>query len=334
MGFFSDSDKWGRGTRELPPELQPGGSGDSDKGTDKDFPTTLELDLDEHTLTEDLRGYDISVPSLDGKVRMFGKYTREDIENQLQWSGVTDAIRDKGYHDTELELNYLSELDQRIFLRADNEVLIHIRLKLSHFRFRLHPAAPRIKLLYIDWLLTQHPRNKNFRPERLFPGQELPGLGVFPQLTEFIRNLAMGVGARGAFNIPEYFHDAMLFHRQFNFYDPLREAFFRGIIRDLRRYGAREISHAFAERRITNQNGEALDWKPGEMISIVTPKLADQIWSPDYYTKVVRELKRIRFRLTERPEDFQSGGEVSPDAPGIRPRADGDTTGTAPAESD
>ncbi|MCR9141403.1 MAG: hypothetical protein NXI24_04065 [bacterium] len=305
MGFFSDSDKWGRGKRELPPELEPGGPGEpgSDKSTDKDFPGNLQLDLDEDILSEDLRGYQISPPTRDGKVRMFGKYTREDIENQLQWSGVTDAIRDKGYTNTELELNYLSELDQRIFVREAGEVLIHIRLKLSHFRFRLQPAAPRIKLLYIDWLLTQHPRSQNYRPERLFPGQELPGLGIFAQLTEFIRNLAMGVGARGAFNIPEYFHDAMLFHRQFNFYDPLREAFFRGIIRDLRRHGAREISHAFADRRIFNQNGEALDWKPGEMISIVTPRLADQIWSPDYYTRVVRELKRIRFRLTERPPE-------------------------------
>ena len=81
MGFFDNSDKWGRGKRELPPELQPGAPADpvSDKATDKDFPGNLELDLDDDVLAEDLRGYDIGVPSLDGKVRMFGKYTREDI---------------------------------------------------------------------------------------------------------------------------------------------------------------------------------------------------------------------------------------------------------------
>ncbi len=308
MGFFSDSDKWGKKrAREVgdePPSLEDEvrATPKSDKSSDKAFPQNIELwdDLEAEALEEDLRGSALGAPPADGQVRMFGKFSREDIEKQMEWSGITSALKEKGYENTEMELNYLSELDQRIFVRQDEQVLIHIRLKLSHFRFRLHPETPRIKLLYIDWLLTQHPHSRNIREERLFPGQDLPGLGIFPQLTTFLRNLALGVGARGAFNIPEYFHDAMLFHRQFNFYDPLREAFFRGIIRDLRRYGAREISHAFGENRILDQNGDALDWKPGEMISILSPDLADRIWSPEYYTRVVRELKRIRFQLVEK----------------------------------
>lgn len=268
--------------------------------SDKGFTEGLNIDLmglDRADIEDDLRGHALHAPASDGEVRIFGKYSHKEIEELLAWSGVYDAVRDKGYKDIRLELNYLSDLDQRIFLKEGDEVLVHIRLKLSYFRFRLHPGAPRIKLMYIDWLMTRHPRTTAFRPERLFPGQDDPGLGVFNQLSDFITNLSIGVGARGAFNIPEYFHDAMLFHRRFNFYDPIREAFFRGVLRDLRRFGAREISHAFSESRILNQHGEVVSWQPGEMITMLSPDLEEMIWNQEYYTRVIRELKRVRFQL-------------------------------------
>ncbi|MCE9597406.1 MAG: hypothetical protein K8S54_05500 [Spirochaetia bacterium] len=253
--------------------------------------------LDEAELTEELHGgplvTDNSVP------RIFAKYSEAEIHELLQWSGIFTALKEKGYSKTEIELQYLSDQDQRIFVKEKNEILIHIRLKLSSFRFRLHPGAPQRKLLYIDWLMTRHPRVKSFKKEKLFPGQELPGLGIFTQITDFVTNLALGVGARGAFNIPEYFHDALLFHREFQFYDPVREAHFRALIRDLRRFGAREISRALGENRVKSGEGETLTWSPGEMISILDPELEEMIWTPEYFTRVVRELKRASYSMAQ-----------------------------------
>lgn len=254
--------------------------------------------LDDMDLTDDLH----TGPLITGGPvpRIFAKYAEAEIHELMEWSGIFKALKEKGYIETHLELQYLSDQDQRIFVKEKTEILIHIRLKLSSFRFRLHPGAPQRKLLYIDWLMTRHPRIKQFKKEKLFPGQELPGLGIFTHITDFITNLALGVGAKGAFNIPEYFHDAVLFHREFQFYDPVREAHFRALIRDLRKYGAREISKALGEGRISNADGEVLAWSPGEMISILDPELEEMIWNPEYFTRVVRELKRISFRMTDR----------------------------------
>ncbi len=262
------------------------------KQTDK----RIELSgLDEVELAEDLHGgplvRDTPVP------RIFAKYAESEIHELMAWSGIFDALKEKGYERTEIELQYLSDQDQRIFVKEKGEILIHIRLKLSSFRFRLHPGAPQRKLLYIDWLMTRHPKIRSFKKEKLFPGQELPGLGIFTHITDFITNLALGVGAKGAFNIPEYFHDALLFHRAFQFYDPVREAHFRALIRDLRKFGAREISRALAEGKIQNSEGETLTWSPGEMISILDPELEEMIWNPEYYTRVVRELKRVSYKM-------------------------------------
>ncbi|MBL8019485.1 MAG: hypothetical protein JNM27_07465 [Leptospirales bacterium] len=252
--------------------------------------------LDEAELNEELHGGPLVTDK--SVSRIFAKYSESEIHELLQWSGIFTALKEKGYKRTEIELQYLSDQDQRIFVKEKNEILIHIRLKLSSFRFRLHPGAPQRKLLYIDWLMTRHPRIKSFKKEKLFPGQELPGLGIFTQITDFVTNLALGVGARGAFNIPEYFHDALLFHREFQFYDPVREAHFRALIRDLRRFGAREISRGLGEGRVRSGEGETLTWSPGEMISILDPELEEMIWTPEYFTRVVRELKRASYTMT------------------------------------
>jgi len=262
------------------------------KGGDKRIELT---GFDEVEINEDLHGGPLvrnsEIP------RIFAKYSESEIRELLDWSGIFGALKEKGYRKAEIELQYLSDQDQRIFLKEKGEILVHIRLKLSSFRFRLHPGAPQRKLLYIDWLMTRHPKVKSFKKEKLFPGQELPGLGIFTHITDFITNLALGVGAKGAFNIPEYFHDALLFHREFQFYDPVREAHFRALIRDLRKFGAREISKALGEGRIKNAEGEVLAWSPGEMISILDPELEEMIWTPEYFTRVVRELKRASYTM-------------------------------------
>ncbi|MCB1172348.1 MAG: hypothetical protein KDK39_02225 [Leptospiraceae bacterium] len=288
MGFFSDSDK--RSRRD---------SASGEKASDKVLVPAIELpSFEPGVASEGLRGSgSLSTGDTSGPPLIFNKFSTDKIRELMAWSGIFSAIEAKGYTDYELDLEYLSEMDQRIYIRAAGVVLIHIRLKLSDFGLRLHPGNPRCRLLYIDWLLTQHPRSARVREERLFPGQELPGLGIFTQISDFITNLALGVGADGAFNIPEYFHDAMLFHRQFFHYDPHREAFLRAIIRDLRQYGARQISRAFSDGRIVDHSGSPVNWTPAEMISVIKPELEEQLWSRDYYTRVVREIKRMRFAM-------------------------------------
>ncbi|EMM82226.1 hypothetical protein LEP1GSC037_3876 [Leptospira interrogans str. 2006001854] len=62
------------------------------------------------------------------------------------------------------------------------------------------------------------------------------------EITSFIKILAAKLGAYGAFNIPEYFHDAVLFHKSFQFVDPEKEGRFRAILQSFNRTNLRELS--------------------------------------------------------------------------------------------
>ncbi len=263
-------------------------------------PKNLSLvDFDMVDINEDLMARSDIFDDVAGSERdkLFGKLSEDETWALLEEAGLISALMQRKYKKIKLELKYLSNLDQRIFLTSKGRLLVHIRLKMSEFRFKLHKGMGAKRLIFIDWLLTQDFKRKNFDKSRLFPGQELPGLGIFSQISEFFRLLAPEVRAIGAFNMPEYFHDALLFHRRFKFYDPAKEAFFRALIRDLRSHGARAISKALLEQRIRSADDAPVSWHPGEMLSLLTDEFADKIWSSSYRRQVEKEMNRLRFTL-------------------------------------
>ena len=153
-------------------------------------------------------------------------------------------------------------------------------------------------MLFIDWLQTRHILAKG-RERFLFPGQDVPGLGIFNRIDHFLRNLVTQTHAYGGFNIPEYFHDALLFHRAFRFYDPAREAFFRALLRDLRVHGAREISRALSDGRIRDRKGAPMEWHGAEMLIFTYKPYADTVFDKRYYREVEKRLAELRFTLSK-----------------------------------
>nr|ART90508.1 hypothetical protein [uncultured bacterium] len=183
-------------------------------------------------------------------------------------------------------------------MKEREHVLIHIRLKIGDYRFLHHSAQPAVRLIFIDWLTTRHVRARARPAHRLFPGQDVPGLGILRQITAAITRIAVAAGAEGAFNIPEYFHDAVLFHRQFRFYDPVQEATLHAVIRDLHRFGARSISQAYVDGRVANAEGKCVAWHPSEMILLANPRLRGEIFSRAYLELARRTASGLSFRLT------------------------------------
>ncbi len=264
--------------------------------SDKPIP---EFDITEQEILDDIHAKPLIQGKYENKTFIFGKFSEQEIFELLSWSGIFEKIQKKGYKDVRLELQYLSEMDQRIFIKWNEEVLVHIRLKISNFRFRFSPNVPTKTLLYIDWLMTRDPLRKQKIEKSLFQGQDAPGLGIFNEIADFIFNLCLGLGVKGSFNIPEYFHDALLFHRHFRFYDPQREAFFRALIRDLRHLKAKKITEALSNNQIYDQDDQIVQWIPGEMITLIDPVFSDFIWNKEYFMKVIRYLKRYKFYFKE-----------------------------------
>jgi hypothetical protein len=231
---------------------------------------------------------------------VFGKFSKEEIHDLMIESNLLPLLKLRGYPDYVIEINVLSELDNRIIIKAPNDqVLVHMRLKFSDFSMKSKNNS--YKMVYIDWLLTQ---NIKFKPgtynKPLFFGQEYPGLAIFVEITEFIRLLTKRIGAHGVFNIPEYFHDAVLFRNNFRFIDPEKEGQFRALLKLSHRNRVRELSNAIHNNKLVwSDSGEIFEWFYGEMLTAIDPYLERTVFNEDYEKKMEQAKEKSHFHLLD-----------------------------------
>ncbi|HRP68271.1 MAG TPA: hypothetical protein PLY93_01935 [Turneriella sp.] len=240
----------------------------------------------------------------DGEKLFLSTYTQDELWQALEKAHIIAELKARGYNSLKLTIEFLTDRDHRFYLTYQDEKILHMRLRLSHFKLHRHPLMSATKMLFIDWLQARHilkVHQKNPRrpwEERLFPGQDVPGLGIFNRLEIFLRNLVVDTHAYGGFNLPEYFHDALLFHRAFRFYDPSREAFFRALLRDLKGHGAREISRALSAGKITDKKKNLVEWHGGEMLIFTHQPYEEIIFNERYYKDVENKMRDYKFTIT------------------------------------
>lgn len=251
-------------------------------------------DLEEIDFAAELSG----ATHFSGSQKLFlSTLTEAQLLESLEKTQIISELKDRGYHPVKLEIEFLTDRDHRFYLLFNGEKILHMRLRLSFFKLHRHPLMPAMKMLFIDWLQSRHVLKPQPGARGLFPGQDVPGLGIFNRIDHFLRNLVVQTQAYGGFNIPEYFHDALLFHRAFRFYDPTREAFFRALLRDLRGHGAREISRALSDGRVRDRNGKAMEWHGTEMLIFTHKPYAEAIFDKRYDRDVEKHMTGFKFTL-------------------------------------
>lgn len=262
--------------------------------TDKKKDTSNWLDIDDLSLVDVSKDLNTS---LNMEPKLFNKFSSDEVLGFLQESKLMQAVKQRGYPDARLHLDVLSDYDNRIYIRTkDQKILVHLRLKVSEFQ--LKEDEDHFSMIYIDWLLTQNVKinSKKIRKELYF-GQDFPGLNVLNEITQFIRLLSNKMGTSGAFNVPEYFHDAVLFSRKFRFIDPEKEGIFRALVHSFRRLNLRQLSSHIHQNHVVYDNQEPYSWKYGEMITCNDPYLEKKIFNEAYYKRLKESKERHRFLL-------------------------------------
>lgn len=250
---------------------------DSDK---KNFEKPIELDLDLVDPNSDLNT-SLKIGNL-----LFAKLEEKEVFELVQDSGIIRKLNDRKFFDIDFSIEYLSDLDNRIYLKTKKgEVLVHIRLKFADFYIK--KISENRKMIYIDWLLTQNVHlDSELHHKKLFKGQEYPGLNLFKEITIFIFMIHKKIQSYGVFNIPEYFHDAILFQKEFRFVDPEKEAYFKKLQVEFKNYTIRELSNLIHENKIFfKSNGNQFLWNHGEMLSTMNEFIYSSIFDDDYKTQ-------------------------------------------------
>lgn len=251
--------------------------------------------------------------------RLFGIIPIDEVESALETSGIYPRIRNLGFKKFQFSFENLTPEDQRLFVKDEkNRILIHLRLKLAVFNppSYIKSLPFQLNLLYIDWLLSQNPDKSFTEKRKAFPGQNFPGLALYKQIGIFIRTLAKKLDTDGVLNSPEYFHDAVLFMKDFNFVDPYKEALGRALLKFRRNpvykdgkaqnnISLRRLSWAIYNKKLilidklAKEKEKEFFWPHGEMLSGLNPEIKSYFESKKYCKLVAKLMENISFYISD-----------------------------------
>eukprot|EP00698_Gefionella_okellyi_P000170 TRINITY_DN1014_c0_g3_i2.p1 TRINITY_DN1014_c0_g3~~TRINITY_DN1014_c0_g3_i2.p1 ORF type:complete len:305 (-),score=51.09 TRINITY_DN1014_c0_g3_i2:639-1529(-) len=133
-----------------------------------------------------------------------------------------------------------------------------------------------LDLITVEWMRLQDYR-KPFERQPL-PGQIHPGLGISRQVDEMLAHACTIRRRDGIMNIPEYFHNALLYSPQFQFINPAFEGMFRSILAAvtpaLEQYGLAAVSWAVAEGKLIDMHrNRRYQWQPEEQVRALSARM-------------------------------------------------------------
>ncbi len=195
-----------------------------------------------------------------GPPRLLDVYTEQGLEYALFRYGIFELLEARGYEHFQVEIRKRPTGDNfSVFGQADGVRHLLIDATVSKRAFGDDTS------LHIEWLNLRHPLASFGGKRQRLPGQDVPGLGLLPEVSEFLFRMASRLHLTGVDFCPASYHLARLASPHFRFRDSARQGRFEALIRDLGGIPVEEVSAAMADGRV-RMNDEPYRWEADEMV--------------------------------------------------------------------
>jgi hypothetical protein len=262
-------------------------------------PSTIQID--EHDL-------DNVFGSERGGRQFMNKWTAEQLHDNMAKGPIGAKLREAGFDEVTVEFRLSDPFNHYLWIRSpkfprDDQYLIYLIVRTDSPSLKVSSHTPdglafiREKVNFADWnilnirwLSLQNPA-RTFSPNRpRLPGQKYPGSGLGRVFFTEIRRLSLIAKRDGIMNIPEHFHNAVLY-KGFYFIDPYHQALFNRMLLDLdaeiKRTSLTKVSWAVGTGAL-RLDGESWSWNLGEQIFPLSRK-AISYFNSCHYTDTVTE---------------------------------------------
>lgn len=237
-------------------------------------------------------------------------YSPDDLRDILARAGIAGHLAGKGISDPFIE----TEKDEagihhlRVYRDRPSPKRLLIDLRLSRLVYapeeRLLSGIiqeRRFNAIAIEWVCFQDPR-ASFTAERpRLPGQTYPGLGTVRFLAPLLLLFAQELGVDAILDVPERYHSAVMYSKNFMFIDPEREGMLRAAIRDLGEFPLAEVSRAFESGLVRDaRTGAPIAYEPSVQILPYGKELTRYFSSKKYRARVKAAAQRSMLVLERR----------------------------------
>ena len=199
---------------------------------------------------------------------LLGFYSAEGLEHALYRYGLLGELRRMGYGPFRVQIQEEGVgQSARLLDLPSGEPLIE-----TVFERREVAGAP---MLYVHWLALRNPRARFSAERPPLPGQEVPGLGLAPEMTALLTRMATRLGLEGIALRPASYHLAFEGREALRFVDPARQGRFEALRELLRDLPLLEATRAVAEGRV-RLGDEVYAWEADEMVRWLEPRADDR----------------------------------------------------------
>lgn len=269
--------------------------------------------LTTHQLTQ-LRENDVKLeldsfisrePESRGTQFFLGFYSKPGIKLALEKYGVFAELKKRGFQNPKFDINTSDPFQQRLSIynqgKEKSNILVEVVLKRKHFTtytgFPSKINGRSYEFLCVEWLSMQDSRSE-FTPERpRLPGQKYPGLRTGRFAFELLTLVCKRLRLAGIFNVPEYFHNAQIYSKNFHFLNPEFEGKRKAIERDLLKNNSlADVSWAI-DSHCVRENNQPFQWFVSELIMPLDRDLQDYFSSAEYQNRVKGYAKNNKYVL-------------------------------------
>lgn len=242
-----------------------------------------------------------------GDTNLFlNRFDNSTIQEMMEKSGLTERLNKKGYNNLLIAINRDDANVHQLKLyhksTSPGNMLIDLRISESRMvpddQFSFAKKLGILDVFIIEWLSSENPKSdfSNKRPQ--LPGQKRPGLGALKYLVNMIHLAATYVFKDAFLDMPDHFHGAVMYSRDFKFFNPEQEAILRAILRDLKNYSLQDISWGLISGTVIDtRSGKPEVYKPSEQLFPVSDKLKQYFNSKKYQKIFTNTYKSKRYRM-------------------------------------
>ena len=235
-----------------------------------------------------------------------GKYTLREAGKVLKKKSFTKEAKKRGLQpiDVVVDSSEFPPLQRlQMFYKGikPENLVVDLKIKESFFspqtKLIFDFSPPELSLLVLEWLTLQNPRLKFSQEKGPLPGQQYPGLNLGKKIMDLFEYLARLNKNDGILAFPAYFHNALLFSRNFHFINPEKEAEILAIRKTFKEVSFKQLAWIIHWNCLRDKKNRVYEWRAEEQVFPLRKDLQTYFKSRAYKTAVLKTLRKLSYRI-------------------------------------
>lgn len=285
---------------------------------------TENFELSESDLMEELDG-----PPKASRILDF--YSLHGVRLALERYGFLASLRKKGFADLRVQIDPSDPDQQRVAVLGSGDqqreqLLMELLVTRRSIKVPpiMEPKNEALNMLSVEWLLLQDPTKPFSKEKPQLPGQDYPGLGMFREVMEALRQSCRRLCLDGFVMHPSWFHVGTMGSLECGFLDPAIEGRRLALQEGLGTIDISKVSELLDHNLVVRHDGSAIVWEAEEFVAPVSERLRGYFSSADYAAErdlarehalaagIVRATNESRCLELRRSRSYAQRGSLAP----------------------